>query len=64
LLERGVLAPAEAQRTELALKQAREELYAAEDNLPTRPSPAHSVCQRTIEYGEPLPAARSGPDAP
>ena len=33
LLDRGVLAPAEAQRTELALKQAREELYAAEDNL-------------------------------
>ena len=33
LLARGVLAPAEAQRTELALKQAREELYAAEDNL-------------------------------
>ena len=33
LLNRGVLAPAEAQRTELALKQAREELYAAEDNL-------------------------------
>ena len=33
LLERGVVAPAEAQRTDLALKQAREELYAAEDNL-------------------------------
>jgi HlyD family secretion protein len=33
LLERGVVAPAEAQRTEIALKQAREELYAAEDNL-------------------------------
>ena len=33
LLARGVLAPVEAQRTELALKQAREELYAAEDNL-------------------------------
>ncbi len=33
LLTRGVVAIAEAQRTELALKQAREELYAAEDNL-------------------------------
>ena len=33
LLERGALAPAEAQRTELALKQAREEVFAAEDNL-------------------------------
>jgi len=33
LLERGVLAPAEAQRTELALKQAREEVYSAQDNL-------------------------------
>ena len=32
LLERGALAPAEAQRTELALKQAREEVFAAEDN--------------------------------
>ena len=33
LLDRGVVAPTEAQRTELALKQAREELYAAQDNL-------------------------------
>ena len=33
MLERGALAPAEAQRTELALKQAREEVFAAEDNL-------------------------------
>ena len=33
LLTRGVVAIAEAQRTEIALKQAREELYAAEDNL-------------------------------
>ena len=33
LLERGALAPAEAQRTELALKQAREEVFSAEDNL-------------------------------
>ena len=33
LLERGVLAPTEAQRTGLVLKQAREELFSAEDNL-------------------------------
>lgn len=33
LLEHGALAPAEAQRTELALKQALEEVFAAEDNL-------------------------------
>ena len=33
LLERGVLAPTEAQRTGLALRQAREELFSAEDNL-------------------------------